>query len=252
MEDLKEKDKEAENPYFHNIAACDELIAYLHKMRIQLGQVHIESENEHIKAEMLVQKTQVGEALQKKIKDGQLQTAKSKKEREEEEALELGNKGKKSRAQKKAEKASKHPESHSHNFSVEFEAIHKFGQIKVSPPGGPEDLEKKIEELKKVKAEYEAKGKAEMEKEEELPEEELRRQAEKIYHDRERMYDDDDQYSRPHRGGRGRGFGRGGRRFDDDREAEKSPRESDADERKDRKKKVATFKMDEESFPDLE
>jgi len=70
MDELKTKDKDSENPYFHNIAACNDLINYLHKMRIRFGQVHVETNNEHQKAEMLVQKTNAGEALKKKINDG--------------------------------------------------------------------------------------------------------------------------------------------------------------------------------------
>ncbi len=51
--DLKESNKEAENPYYRHMGTCDDLIAYLHRMRINLGQVHVEQEDEHTKAEMI-------------------------------------------------------------------------------------------------------------------------------------------------------------------------------------------------------
>ena len=144
----------------------------------------------------------------------------------------------------------------------------KFGFIKVSPPSAPEDLEGKIEELRKIKAEYDDKGKSEMDGETEVSMEELRKQADRVLREREESerYGDGDGEYRPRgrgRGGRGdhgdregRGGGRGGRggrRFDD-HETKDEPTddvEHPKEERKERKKKAGPLKDDEENFPTL-
>lgn len=94
--------------------------------------------------------------LEQKLKDGKIQAAQSKKD--DTIVVGGGGKGKKGKKQKNQQAAG--AGSQSGPFSVDFGQIKLFGVVRLAPPLGPEDLEEKIEALKKKQQEYIEEGEA--------------------------------------------------------------------------------------------
>lgn len=89
------------------------------------------------------------EDVSKRIQEGKFERAKTKEEREQESMLFVGgrkkNKGKKPKAKDTVVEEA---------FNIDITIITKFSLVNVSPPMGAEDLDKKIDELRKKREEY--------------------------------------------------------------------------------------------------
>ena len=83
------------------------------------------------------------EDITKKLKEGKLESVKTKKEREEEALVKVGGKKKGGKVKKVKDNAYRVEEA----FNIDITVINKFGFLKVSPPLDKENLDAKIKEL---------------------------------------------------------------------------------------------------------
>jgi len=261
LEEKKQTEVENDNPYSKEIDTCEHLIQYCHKMRVQYGQVEQGADDDIKESEKMMQNQFAKEKIQEKIKEGKLEAVQSKKDREEEATFFAGGKKKKGKNQKK-----KKEEFVDANLNLDIGVIKNFSFLKVSPPTDPEQLEAKVEELKKKKEEYAKLGEESMGKQEHKSEEQLRKEVEEeMKHEQARFHDRGDGDRRGGgRGGRGsRGGGRGGRgrgdrpprRHHDDEEGGAAAHSEEEEEHKpspkEHRPRKQKLEMNEESFPQL-
>ena len=232
IEEKKQEMANRPNPYQKEIDTCDHLIAIFQKLRVQYGQVE-ESEPtiQQVEKQMLNQFAK--EDLSKKVNDGKLEKAKSKAEKEQELMIQIGGGKKKKHHQKKQKDVVVEDV-----FTLDFAVINKLGQLKISPPLGPDDLEAKQKELGELMVKYDKEG------EQRLKEEE------------ENIEDYDPEAERRKQGGdRGkRGYNRRGQ--SNDEEQDEFAKEEAKDEEKKRGNqrrgnKKENLKVDENNYPEL-
>lgn len=125
------------NPRQKQVAVCEDLVAYCNKMKAQFGLVEHTSEEvaRDIEKEMIQSQSQ--QEIDKKIKEGRLQMAVKK-----DEGMQVGGgRGKKGR------KPRKEHQQDTAVFNIDITTINKFGNVMVSPPTKPEELDAKIQEI---------------------------------------------------------------------------------------------------------
>ena len=94
--------------------------------------------------------------MQKKIAEGKVEAAMSKKERDEAAMVQIGGKGK--RKGKKQKAAQEFEDA----FNIDLVVVKKFSLLGVSAPVVPEDLDERIKEIEKKKSWYEENGAAKL------------------------------------------------------------------------------------------
>ena len=139
--------------------------------------------------------------MQKKLEEGKIEAAVSKKERDAAAMVQVGGKGK--RKGKKQKAAVEYEDA----FNIDLVVVKKFALLGVSAPVVPEDLDARIKEIEEKKSWYEENGEAKLK--EQIAE--LGRLAEE--EDAEYAQEQDElaaQEEQQRRGDRGRGgYGRG-------------------------------------------
>ena len=94
--------------------------------------------------------------MQKKIAEGKVEAAMSKKERDEAAMVQIGGKGK--RKGKKQKAAQEFEDA----FNIDLVVVKKFSLLGVSAPVVPEDLDERIKDIEKKKSWYEENGAAKL------------------------------------------------------------------------------------------
>ena len=94
--------------------------------------------------------------MQKKLEEGKIEAAVSKKEREAAAMVQVGGKGK--RKGKKQKTAVEYEDA----FNIDLVVVKKFSLLGVSAPVVPDDLDERIKEIQKKKDWYEENGEAKL------------------------------------------------------------------------------------------
>ena len=196
--------KNMPHPYLKELDTCEHLIAFLHTLKVRAG---LEADSEQVAREtqqdMLKEMNQ--KAMQKKIEEGKVEAAMSKKERDAAAMVQVGGKGK--RKGKKQKNAQEFEDA----FNIDLVVVKKFSLLGVSAPVVPEDLDERIKEIEEKKAWYEENGAAKLKEQVAEFSRMADEEDQELKAEEELAAKEEQQQSRGGRGGYGRGRGGGDR-----------------------------------------
>jgi len=193
--------KDLPHPFAKELETCDHLIAFLHTLKVRAG---LEGDSEQVAREtqldMLSEANK--EKMQKKVEEGKIEAAVSKRDRDAQALVQVGGGGK--RKGKKQKAAVEYEDA----FNIDLVVVRKFSLLGVSAPVAPEDLDPRIKEVEEKKAWYEENGEAKMK--EQVAE--FQKAAEEEDQQWKQQAEDDSRREEESRGrgGYGRARGRGG------------------------------------------
>ena len=206
-ETIKERENTIKNmphPFLKELDTCEHLIAFLHTLKVRAG---LEADSEQVAREtqqdMLKEMNQ--KAMQKKIEEGKVEAAMSKKERDAAAMVQVGGKGK--RKGKKQKNAQEFEDA----FNIDLVVVKKFSLLGVSAPVVPEDLDERIKEIEEKKAWYEENGAAKLKEQVAEFSRMADEEDQELKAEEELAAKEEQQQSRGGRGGYGRGRGGGDR-----------------------------------------